>query len=188
MSTTFAVSLSTWLTRISTGRIAAAAFIFFLLFTAIVLPDQAAKAELSSGSTESPDTSFLYTAQDLYRMAEGYGEAGRAAYIRARFTFDIIWPLVYSTFLLTAAGWLGGRLFSGSRWELLNLLPLAGTLFDFLENTGASVVFARYPDRAPLLASLTPVFTLLKWGFLALGFGLLLVEALVLLWKRFARQ
>lgn len=176
--------LSGWITGVSTGRTAAAALVIFLLFTAIVLPDQAAKAELSSGSDESPDTSFFYTAKDLYRMAEDYGEEGRSAYIRARFTFDVIWPLVYTAFLITAAGWLARRLAAGTRWETLNLLPLAGMLFDFMENSAASLVFARFPATTPVIDVLTPFFTMLKWIFLGLSFALLAAGAVLAAWKK----
>jgi hypothetical protein len=174
---------SNWLTEKSTGRVTLAALVVFILFTAIVLPDQAVKARESSGSAESPDTSFFYTAKDLYRMAEEYGPGGRAAYIRARFTFDVIWPVVYTVFLLTATSWLGGRLFSGSRWRLLNLVPLAGTLLDFMENSGASLVFARYPAATPVVDVLTPVSTLLKWVFITVSFVILVVMAAAALWK-----
>ncbi|MBN1266986.1 MAG: hypothetical protein JXA25_15940 [Anaerolineales bacterium] len=176
------------LTLISTGKIAVIALVIFLLFTMLVLPDQAARAEQAAGTAESPDTSFFYSAQDLYRIAEEYGEQGRSAYIRARFTFDIIWPVVYSVFLLTAAGWLGSRLFSESRWSLLNLVPLLGTLFDFLENVGASLVFARFPDTSPILGMLTPVFTLLKWVFLSVGFLIIIFEAAAVLWRKLSKS
>jgi hypothetical protein len=176
-------NLSNWLTEKSTGRVTLAALVVFILFTAIVLPDQAAKAGETSGSSESPDTSFFYTAKDLYRMAEEYGPEGRAAYIRARFTFDVIWPVVYTAFLLTATSWLGGRLFPGSRWQLLNLVPLAGTLLDFMENFGASLVFARYPAATPVIDVLTPVSTLLKWVFITVSFVVLVVMAAASAWK-----
>jgi hypothetical protein len=51
--------ISDWLSRISTGWVALAALLIFLLFTALVLPQQATKAELETGSADSPDTSFF---------------------------------------------------------------------------------------------------------------------------------
>jgi len=68
------------------------AAIVFGCFIAFVLPWQAEKSKEETGGGESPDSSFLYSADDLYRMAEHYGESGRSAYIQARFTFDMIWP------------------------------------------------------------------------------------------------
>ncbi|NBD35726.1 MAG: hypothetical protein GVY30_06970, partial [Chloroflexi bacterium] len=94
--------ISVWLRNISTGWIALAALAIFLLFTALVLPRQAAQSEAETGEAGSPDTSLFYAPDELYRLAEAYGPSGRAAYIRARFTFDVIWPLVYTAFLSTA--------------------------------------------------------------------------------------
>ena len=79
--------ISGWLYKVSRGWVALSALGIFMLFSALVLPDQADRAEMASGSAASPDTSLYYSAEDLYRMAEAYGEQGREAYVRARFTF-----------------------------------------------------------------------------------------------------
>ncbi|HEY0601500.1 MAG TPA: hypothetical protein VGD58_01255, partial [Herpetosiphonaceae bacterium] len=93
-----ATQLSAWLYRRSTGWVVLAATALFVLFLGLVLPSQAARARQNTGVDESPDSSFVYSSDDLYRVAELYGPEGRAAYIRARFTFDVIWPLVYTAF------------------------------------------------------------------------------------------
>ena len=62
--------ISDWLRRVSTGWVALSALLLFLVFSALVLPQQATKAEQETGSTESPDTSFLYSRKDLYQIAE----------------------------------------------------------------------------------------------------------------------
>ena len=96
--------VSRWICRVSTGRVALAGLVVFVLFTALVLPQQARLADGSSGGAGSPDLSLWYSADDLYAMAESYGEAGRDAYVRARFTFDLVWPVVYTLFLATSIG------------------------------------------------------------------------------------
>ena len=35
--------------------------------------------------------------------------AGSFLFLQARFTFDVVWPLVYGLFLVTAIGWLAQR-------------------------------------------------------------------------------
>ena len=70
--------LSNWLYRVSTGWVALIGLVIFLLFTALVLPEQSAQAELVSGEVGSPDMSFFYSLQDIYEMAEAYGEQGGA--------------------------------------------------------------------------------------------------------------
>jgi hypothetical protein len=180
--------ISDWLRRVSTGWVAVGALIIFLLFSALVLPQQATVAEQETGSADSPDTSLFYSPADLYRMAEAYGEGGRRAYIRARFTFDLIWPLVYTFFLVTAISWAFSRAFPpDSLWQRANLAPLLGALFDYLENLSTSLVMARYPDgtavAGALWALLAPLFTLSKWSFLGVGFLLLSVGLVVGTWR-----
>ena len=48
--------LSDRLRRFSTGGVALASLLIFLLFASLVLPAQATRAEQETGSTESPDT------------------------------------------------------------------------------------------------------------------------------------
>jgi hypothetical protein len=168
------------LSRLSAGPVALAGLVIFLLFGALVLPGQAAAAEKAAGGAGSPDTSFLYTSDDLLRQAEAYGAQGRAAYVRARWTFDLAFPLVYGFFLVTSIGWLLKKALElGSPWYRLNLVPVAAVAFDFLENTATSLVMARYPAEAPLAAALAPGLTLVKWIFVYGSFAVLVGAALV---------
>ena len=176
--------ISDWLRRVSTGWVALAALLIFLLFSALVLPQQATKAEQETGSADSPDMSFFYSPSDLYRMAESYGEQGREAYVRARFTFDLVWPLVYTLFLTTSIGWVFGKAFGpDSRWQRANLVPLLGALFDYLENLSTSLVMLRYPDQTAVVDALAPVFTALKWLFLGVSFLLLFGGIAIAAWR-----
>ena len=176
--------LSDRLRRFSTGGVALASLLIFLLFASLVLPAQATRAEQETGSTESPDTSFFYTSADLYRLAEAYGEQGRQAYVWARFTFDLVWPLVYTLFLVTAIGWASRAFAAGSPWRLANLVPLLGALFDYLENLAASAVMLRYPAQTAGVDLLAPAFTALKWVLLAASFALLTGGTALAAWHR----
>jgi hypothetical protein len=170
---------------ISRWWIVAIATAVFAVFIGVVLPSQAAIAEEETGAGPSPDSSFFYTPADLYEMAESYGEAGRAAYIRARFTFDLVWPLAYLFFLATTLSLLLRHAFrSPSRMQTANLLPLFGALFDYLENIGAALVMARYPQTTIIVDLLTPIFTMLKWVAIGGSFALLLVAAILAVWRR----
>lgn len=178
--------ISDWLQQISTGSVALVALVIFITFTALVLPRQAASAGAEAGDAGSPDTSLFYAPADLYRMAEAYGADGRAAYVRARFTFDLIWPLVYTLFLATALSWVYARAFPAhSLWQRANLAPLLGALFDYLENLSTSLVMLRYPARTPGVDLLAPAFTLFKWVFVGGSFVLLLLGIAVALWHQF---
>jgi hypothetical protein len=121
---------------------------------------------------------------DLYRMADAYGEMGRAAYVRVRFTFDLVWPLVYLFFLGTSLSWsLARALPEGNRWRMSNLFAVFGWLFDMLENIAASIVMLNYPNHTPVLDALSPVFTFLKWVFIGGSFVILVPVFLVAAWK-----
>lgn len=180
--------LSAWLARRSTGRVAAVAAALFVVFTGLVLPAQAARARAYAGPAGTPDTSFLYSAADLYRMAEAYGPAGRTAYLQARFTFDLVWPVVYTVFLVTAISWLIRRAGGERTWLRANLVPLVGMGFDYLENVGAALVIGRYPAPTPVADVVTPMFTLLKWVFVNGSFLIVIGAAVVLLLQRIRRD
>jgi hypothetical protein len=174
--------------KLSTGWAALAGLVIFLLFSALVLPGQSQKAEQVSQGAGSPDTSFTYSADDLYQMAEAYGKAGREDYVRARFTFDLVFPLIYTFFLLTNLSWVLARaLPASSRGRLLNLLPLAGMSFDYLENITASLVMLRYPAPAGIAGALAALSTPLKWIFIGLSFAVL-VSGIILALVRGRRQ
>ncbi|WP_280770970.1 hypothetical protein [Salipaludibacillus daqingensis] len=145
-------------------------FLIFVLFLAFVLPGVAEQTKEVTGTSESPDGSYLYTAEDLYRIAGEYGEEGRTYYITSRFTFDVVWPLVYLFFLASSLTVVFKKWMSVKALTFVPLLPFAGVLFDFLENTSAAFVMWRYPLETPFIAQLAPVFTFFKWNFIYVSF------------------
>ena len=177
------IRLSQWFLKISTGWAALAALVFFLFFTATVLPNQNSSSEALTSAEGSPDLSFFYTPAKLYAMADAFGEEGRRDYIIARFTFDVVWPIVYTAFLTITLSWLSAHAFAASsRWRWCNLLPVCGALFDYLENITASLVMARYPLRTPGVDVLASLATPVKWMLLGVSFGLLVamgIKALI---------
>lgn len=167
------------------GWMAVAATVLFALFIALVLPAQAEAGSFYTIRYAAPDTSLWYSAGDLYAAAEAWGPEGRAAYVNARVTFDVIWPLVYGTALLTTLAWVWARATApGSRWRRVALLPVVVVALDYAENICTATVMARYPARTPVLAELAPLFTAGKWLTLSAGFLLLGVGAIVALVAR----
>jgi len=175
--------------RISHGPVTLVALVIFLLFVSLILPGQAAQAKTYGKEAGSPDMSFYYSADDLYGMAESYGEAGRLAYVHARITFDVVFPLVYLFFLGTSLSWTLARLLpEGNRGRMLNLLPLFGWLFDLLENLSTSIVMLNFPERVSLIASLASVFTMLKWFFVGGSFIILLPALFIAMGRAFSTR
>jgi hypothetical protein len=173
---------SDWLYKVSTGWVTLSAVIVFFLFSALVLPGQSSSASVDP-AIGSPDLSIYYSAGDLLRMAEAYGEQGREEYIRARFTFDLVWPLVYTFFLVTTISWIYNQLGAGDKnWRAINLLPVLGMLGDYLENIATSLVMWQYPKSLPLVPWLAGTITTLKWLLIAGSFISLVVGVILLIW------
>jgi hypothetical protein len=166
--------ISDFFYRFSTGWIALIGTVIFVAFSVMALPTQSAQTETYSHGLGSPDTTLFYNSKTIIGMAEAYGEEGRAAYLQARWTFDLAFPLVYTFFMITSISFLFARCsWNSSRIRLLNLAPLAALVFDLAENTSASVVMAAFPQQHTWGQFLAPIFTPIKWFFVT--FSLLLV-------------
>ena len=167
--------LSNWLYSICSTKLVIISIIIFIIFMVGVLPIVSNYTAKITGGSESPDTSIIYKADDLYKMAHDYGVMGRKAYIVLRFTFDLLWPLAYLFFMVAVISkLLSWAVAENSKLRYLNLLPFLGALFDYLENIGASIVVGRYPLKTAVIAELTPIMTLLKWIFISGGFIVLI--------------
>jgi len=162
--------------RISSGWVTLLGLTAFLLFTVLVLPVESARMDVYSQGLGSPDTSLFYNGRMLLQMAEAYGEAGRSAFLTARWGFDLAFPLIYTFFFITSTSFLFKKgLGDNSNLPLFNLIPLLGLFFDLAENTATSVVMAAYPLQNNWGLFLAPVFTPLKWIFVAISMLLLLI-------------
>ena len=180
---------SDFIYKYSSGWISLGSFVLFLLFSILVLPAQASKTEVFSGDSGTPDQSFYYSTEDLYRMAESYGLEGRSSYIQARFTFDLIWPILYTLFLTTSISWVYAKILSmDNNLRLVNLLPCLGMLFDYSENVFAALIMYRYPLPTSIIDILTPIFTMLKWLMISCSFFVLILGLLILSWNWFQRK
>ena len=161
---------SDWISKKSTSLVTVSMLMLFLVFTATILPIQSEQAKTQSGDT-SPDMSFFLTVKELYKIAESYGENGRIAYVRARFTFDLVWPIVYTVFLASGISWLYSRSFvKNPIVQRANLVPVIGMVLDYFENITASTVMLRYPERTPIVDTATVIVTPLKWVFVGGSF------------------
>ena len=181
--------LSDGLLKISKPLWVLTSLVVFLFLIIVILPQQSAEAEEYTADVGSPDTSFYYSSQRLYDMADGYGLEGRQAYINARFTFDLIWPIVYALFLSLSIGWtVKGLQLKADRWQRLNIVPILGLVFDYLENIFASIVMARYPAKTIVISSLSGLFTSLKWIFIGASFVILVGSLILLILRKLTRS
>ena len=164
--------LSTFCYRLVSVRVWLGTVVVFGLFLVLVLPAVSEQTRTITGTHETPDTSFWYSPADLYRLAELYGPEGRAYYVRSRFTFDLVWPLVYLSFLAASLTLLY-RAQRPNGLRLANAIPFAAVVFDLFENVSVSWIMVRFPAEAAFAASLAPLFTTTKWLFIGLSFAFL---------------
>ena len=154
--------LSYSIQKISNAGILITFIVIMILFMVFVLPGQAEKSKQITGNSKSPDTSFFYTPAELFQVAADYGSEGRQYYIRNRWTFDLIYPLVYIGFLTTGISWFY-KSYKDGIWIMFNLVPLVAGFFDYIENIAVSVVMAAYPNNLVFFAFLSSGATLTKW-------------------------
>jgi len=143
--------------------------VIFVLFIGIVLPFFASLTEEKTNSNFSPDTGFFYTIDQFYENMEIYNESGRNFYILMRWTFDIIWPLVYFSFFISCLSYLSLK-YERKRRLFIFSLPILGLGFDIIENILATINVAIYPNRAVYLVKFLQIASILKWIFIALTF------------------
>jgi hypothetical protein len=151
----------------------------FAIFTATILPSEAIRG-VEAGLTQSIDTSILYSVEDLYLIISGYSREVRLAYIYQRFTFDLIWPLVYGAFIVVTTTYLLIKI-KVKRMNSLIYFPLAAVGFDFLENISVSILMFIYPLRINVIALMASLFTTLKWITLSYSFIQIIILTVILL-------
>lgn len=175
--------LSAFFYRFSTGWVALAGVLIFLVFSGLTLPVESSRMDAYAQGLGNPDTSFFYNSSMLLKMAEAYGDAGRTAFLRARWGFDLAFPLIYTFFYITSLSFiLKKSLAETSSLRLFNLFPLLGLIFDLAENTATSVVMTAYPLQKTWAQVLAPIFTPLKWIFVITSAILLFIG--LLLWLK----
>jgi hypothetical protein len=160
--------------KLTNGYTALFSLLIFLLFVIIVLPNEAQKGEVL-GLISGPDTSLFYTAEQLYDIANEYGPDGREFYIHQRYTFDLIWPVVYGSFILISSTYFHKKSNLLKKYSLLSYFSVIAVIFDYLENMMTSVVMYRYPTKTPILDNLAGYMTLLKWITLGFAFIILMI-------------
>jgi hypothetical protein len=148
--------------------------LIFLFFVIFVLPAESEKS-LALGLEMSPDTSIFYSGSKLYEIAFSYGVDGRDFYIQQRFTFDLIWPIAYGSFLFISSAYLIKLLKFPKKYYMLIWLPIISVIFDYLENMMTSLVMYRYPNETLIIDVLAGYMTLFKWVTLTMSFIILII-------------
>jgi hypothetical protein len=179
----------TWLKGISTVRtfwLALIAFFALPIPFALNLPSlvlQAATGYQGSLRWYAIDNTPGASPATDYAYLTTWGQAGRSAAVLGHLTFDLIFPPIYALFFAVSLTLIGEKLPRfAAFWRWLTLLPVIAFLSDYLENTGIIAMCLGYPAQWILgVASVTSIFTLLKFASFGLSILLMLIGAAVLL-------
>lgn len=138
-------------------------------------------AELMSlaGGRNVPDTQFWRSADSLYNQLTDYGAHGRSLYLTRVSPVDLFIPLAQALFLSVAITLLFREVFQpDSAWQLLNTLPFAAMVGDYLENVSIVAIIIAYPNRLDALALAAAFFTAIKFIASLASIGLILLAVI----------
>ena len=182
-------NLSNTLKKYANGWLVILLLAVWVVFNAVIMPDQQKKLEAGSNGTGPIDLQLFYTPEKAYGMIASYSPEVRASYRSFEMTGDIIYPIVYTLFLSLAITWSFQRSFaSDSKMHKYNVVPFGAWLFDLLENIGIVTMLSIYPSTPAALAWLSTVFTTVKWLFAIESVGLLLVGLFKASMNNFKKQ
>lgn len=162
---------------ITSGRTVLAALAGILVTGFLVNGRPFGIAELKSitGGVGVLDMELFYSPDQAYAFLSAMGEAGRSFELTRIIPLDLLVPLFYALFLSTLISWLLKKwLPVDSRWHRLNVIPVIGALFDYLENLGIIAMLLAWPMEMYSIAQITMASTLLKFGFSILAFVIVL--------------
>ena len=149
----------------------------YLVFVLVIFPAAAMV------STAPPiDLAFHYSVEEVYNWIELYGEDGRERYMLGELTVDMAYPIVY-TFLFCGLIGFFANIRDKGKYSDLAFLPGAIWLFDMFENAGIVAMFYWYPEKLPLVESVSSWFTSIKWTL-----ALIVILITILLGIRFVVQ
>jgi len=118
-----------------------------------------------------------YSADYAKRLFDELGVAGRDYYLFRQIPLDMIYPFLYAVTYSLLLTYLFKKSFNPeSKLLFLNIIPLFGGFFDYLENIGIIIMLASYPNFSVLLANVTNLFSLFKSISTTLFFILLIIE------------
>ncbi|MBK7448892.1 MAG: hypothetical protein IPJ47_05445 [Anaerolineales bacterium] len=144
-------------------------------------------AELMSlaGGRNVPDTQFWRSADSLYSQLTDYGAHGRRLYLTRVSPVDLFIPLAQALFLSVAITLLFRQVFQpDSAWQLLNTLPFAAMVGDYLENASIVSIIVAYPNRLDALALAAAFFTAIKFIASLASIGLIILGVVIWLMNK----
>lgn len=153
-------------------------FIILLLGIFIVLPLMQNAIVESTGDTITPDSSHFVQADELETLSSCYGPDGRFTYVWTRWTYDLLWPLLYLQFLLVYISFLSSSLSIKMR-KVMMAIPLVAVLLDILENSFFSLYMIQFDRNIAFFRNAGCLISAGKWVVIFIAFALILVVFLL---------
>jgi hypothetical protein len=159
------------LLALASGRNVLLALILFIALAAGVLPRAEARLlEYSGGRGPLDLRATGYSAEEALATVEALGPEGRSFYATVELTADVLYPAVYTAFLVLLLAWALRRAapVAGHPAHRLLVLPFLVAGVDLLENAAIVTLLLSHPSAPAGVASAAGVLTVIKWGLLAL--------------------
>jgi len=116
------------------------------------------------------DTYFSFNYEDIARIIEAIGESGRAAYVKAMYTIDLAFPVIYTSLSL-------GIMNKLRISELFYLLPISLFTADIFQNIQTAIIMTQSPvnDISSELIILASFTNQLKWSLAFLMISIIII-------------
>jgi len=116
------------------------------------------------------DIAGFYSVEKAYMIMDNQGDDGRQRYLLIETTFDLVYPVFYTSFYLIwiALTWGAMKNKSNRYLNLFYIIPVIIICSDYLENMGVITLLLNYPDRLNTTALLTSIASAVKWGMFPL--------------------
>jgi hypothetical protein len=151
--------------------------VLYVIFAAFILP---LSMETGLPNMGPLDLLFSYSPDVAYLHLESFGVEGRERYAKVSMLVDTIYPVIYTLLFLTLIYQLQKNTgLASSRYRHITFVPLFAFAFDILENTCIVFMLKSYPERHDQVATLSSLFTSLKWISVGMSSALLIVLVII---------
>ncbi len=161
-------------------------FLFLLIFIFVIFPYY--ESNINNSTNENIkilDVRFGYNIDQVTELFKEMGENGRAAYFIILSKTDMIYPIIYGSFLILLIAFLLDKIYPHSNKILLFLIfPIVGMVFDYLENFNTLYLLNKFPNITTEEVTFGSLMTQLKWVFILFSIALIVILLITLAIKR----
>jgi hypothetical protein len=147
--------------------------VLFIIFAFVISPIILILSNQFTNIRFSPDVSLFYSPDIFYDTLIATGQSGRNYYFITTWSFDLLYPIIYGLAILSVM-----IKYKKDQKSLIYIIPLLGILFDYLENSLASLLAFFYKTEIDLLVYVLQFFSSIKW--LSIGLSILIILILTI--------